>query len=528
MHNTTFVILNTTFGRDAWEPALAQPVTTADPDIRPSVHSTWAIGLVHVYKSAKDDPFADRAQVKRPSRDTKVTQAARDVAALFAHQHRACVFTILIAGRWARIVRWDRAGAVASKPFKCADDPVPLLRFMRWLAAADRAQQGFDTSVCLADEAQVVRLEAYKAKVMQQRDRAQEVCQVSVEGEDIDGMRAEAEYRRHVAEFVLEITEDASRYPIYQVWECPLLRWLTPFIDSKYPQLQFEVLDLENRVTRDDSLVRSAKHQTLTLLIGKPRVQPDSLTGRGTKGYAAYVLGEELEERLVFVKMGWRRDCDTPELDRYKALYQNDVKYIAQVLGGGDVYHDLSLSPTACDTKGNASRLSTRSQEFFSDRNGASVAHQRVQHSLIIETLWTPVNEYSNASAMVHAVSQAVSGAYFNRMCRGFSLTVATVTPCFTASTRVDPTRHIAQGHQRWQHPYRYTLRKLREVHRLSEQSRSGRVHGCAWRPHSAYSIGGCLVESWSCAGRNSYTNIPPENVAVHVCASPSVPWEAR
>lgn len=161
--------------------------------------------------------------------------------------------------------------------------------------------------------------------------------------------------------------------------------------------------------TPDDSLARTSKYKTFTVLIGKYHVRNYSPTGRGTKGYIAYVLGEEREERLVFIKMGWRPESTsiTPELETYKTLYKKNVEHIAQVLGGGDVYHDPFFSPTACDAEGKARQLRTVSQDFI---QGDADMLPRVQYRLVVETLGIPLGEYFNSFALVCAVFQAFNG----------------------------------------------------------------------------------------------------------------------
>ena len=78
--------------------------------------------------------------------------------------------------------------------------------------------------------------------------------------------------------------------------------------------------------------------QTLTLIIGQYHAQNYSPTGRGTKGYFAYVMGQS---RLVFLNLVWRANSQDiwPEHETYRNLYDANVPNIPQLITGGDVLH---------------------------------------------------------------------------------------------------------------------------------------------------------------------------------------------
>lgn len=119
-------------------------------------------------------------------------------------------------------------------------------------------------------------------------------------------------------------------------------------------------------------------------------------------------------QRLVFVKMSWRSDSPdiVPELETYKRLYQKRVPFLAQVLGGGDVSHDLSVCEEGKDAEGNALRLATFTQERVEGEKGQWKTPKRIGYRVIIETLGVPLREYYNSYALIYAVIQAFEGMF--------------------------------------------------------------------------------------------------------------------
>ena len=100
--------------------------------------------------------------------------------------------------------------------------------------------------------------------------------------------------------------------------------------------------------------------------------------------------------------MAWRLSCQhaPTELDIYKKLYEKGVGYIAQVIGGGDVFR----------REDNPVKLKTRSQDLLQHRGDRGQNREWCQSRLIIETLGVPLGEYTDSLAMIWAVYQAFLG----------------------------------------------------------------------------------------------------------------------
>ena len=180
--------------------------------------------------------------------------------------------------------------------------------------------------------------------------------------------------------------------------------------------------------------------QTLTLLIGKYRVQGDSPIGRATKGYFAYVPAQNC---LVFLKISWRPlSPDTPsEVERYAQLYAAEVPNVAKLLCGADTYHDPK---ELADQDGNPVPLRTRNQEWVDNPKLC----QRAQIRLVFETLGMPLSEYIDSRAMVKVIYDALKGLYISMTGQTQTYTDNVVS----SQTRMGRRRNSSSRHQHRQH----------------------------------------------------------------------------
>ena len=111
-------------------------------------------------------------------------------------------------------------------------------------------------------------------------------------------------------------------------------------------------------------------------LIGKPTSVSYSATGRGTKGYVAYEVGQS---RLVFLKDSWRWESSRPEHEVYMQLKVSEVRNVAILVCGADV-------------QGSGGQVrATRTQEFFA--KGELDKLKRVHYRLVVEEIGTPLPE---------------------------------------------------------------------------------------------------------------------------------------
>ena len=116
--------------------------------------------IIEVKRDPKSDPFIDAKANSvlghvfirdTPSYLDKIEQTLGQIAAyaaaVCARQYRTHCFTISIFGPIARIIRWDRAGAIVSRAFNYHDEEQWLTEFARHYSNATYAQQGYDMSI---------------------------------------------------------------------------------------------------------------------------------------------------------------------------------------------------------------------------------------------------------------------------------------------------------------------------------------------------------------------------------------------
>ncbi|KAI0368440.1 hypothetical protein BV20DRAFT_463505 [Pilatotrama ljubarskyi] len=99
-----------------------------------------------------DDPFEDNEEKKgapepMSSDRRKVLGQMMSYASLvFENQHRTHVLTLVVLGKMARIVRWDRSGVIASNKFDYVKEPIKLARFIWRFARLTPELRGHDST----------------------------------------------------------------------------------------------------------------------------------------------------------------------------------------------------------------------------------------------------------------------------------------------------------------------------------------------------------------------------------------------
>ncbi|KAF7790390.1 hypothetical protein EIP86_001345 [Pleurotus ostreatoroseus] len=129
-----------------------------------------------------------------------------------------------------------------------------------------------------------------------------------------------------------------------------------------------------------------------TFLIGISLADAGTLTGRATRGYAAYDIEKQ---RLVFMKDSWRSDVIGvhPELEVYRRLREKDVKYVATAIGGGDV--------------GGSQPQMTLNQQWIVK---PSVPNTRIHYRLLTLQVGRPLDTYERSADLIVAVKNAFYG----------------------------------------------------------------------------------------------------------------------
>ena len=211
-------------------------------------------------------------------------------ALVFKYQHRAFFFTLLVLGSEARIIRWDRAGAIVTDRFDYVESPEVLQDFFWRFSQLSDEERGIDMTVQPAtdDERAIMEEAASDDNKLRCRDYAR-----------VDFGKSLQKSRQWWKICVLS-TSEAQRY----------------------------------------------------FLVGTPRFYDGGMVGRGTRGYVALdvTLGQEKNNpaKFVWLKDAWR--VDHPDIHQegeiLNDLNQKGVKYIPTLHCHGDVPKQSTITHT--------------------------------------------------------------------------------------------------------------------------------------------------------------------------------------
>lgn len=220
--------------------------------------------------------------------DTKAAEAAQFIkyaTEALLRQHRQFLFEVYIADMNARLIRWDRAGAVVSSNIDLRNMSREFLSIISRMVTMTPVERGHDETATFATASQIQKLERFTHAT------------------------------RYGQKLVRDILENKKIFPIHQV-RCPVI---------------------DESVVGESPTLPPPAPLSRIFLIGIPTAGSYSPTGRATRGYVAYDVDKQ---RLVFLKDSWRPDSPgvRPELDIYMKLHSSGAtRSVATAIGGGDV-----------------------------------------------------------------------------------------------------------------------------------------------------------------------------------------------
>ncbi|KAH9947387.1 hypothetical protein B0H21DRAFT_739347 [Amylocystis lapponica] len=210
---------------------------------------------------------------------------------LFLRQQRLHAFSVIILGFCARIIRWDRSGAIVTEKFNYVEEPGKLGEFFHRFSQLSNIDQGYDPTATLVkeDDADFERMQSAAKKKLEENDYIREYFQKS----------------------------------LCEGWPC----W------------RVTVEDEPDDPTAEQSTSNTPKKGTTSkrhFLIAKPHFYERPVVGRGTRGYVAY---DKTSKEFVFLKDTWRVDGDgiTKEGAILRELARKKVRNIPTVVCHGDV-----------------------------------------------------------------------------------------------------------------------------------------------------------------------------------------------
>ncbi|KAI0706239.1 hypothetical protein C8T65DRAFT_230973 [Cerioporus squamosus] len=247
--------------------------------------------LIEVKWDPRAFPFSSRHTPRSPflpsGRDRCLSrgQLVEYATEVFNGQHRQSICVVVFLQDCARLVRFDRSGAVVSEEFNYLTHPEFIATFFYRLSKLSLALRGYDPSATRASDEEATLFRSLAGKYPEESATQRGLYQAASEGWP-----------------VYKLTVDAPFSP-----------------DGK-------------------ALTRGTPPSRRQFLVGKPSSVNTSLTGRGTRTFVAYDL---IGDQVVFIKDTWRVDSAKArsELETYLHLRENapGELYIPTLLGGGDV-----------------------------------------------------------------------------------------------------------------------------------------------------------------------------------------------
>lgn len=144
----------------------------------------FAAFFFEVKKAPKNDFFQDPPPGSSRGHDLQKKKKIEEeygqnisyATEVFARQHRCHCFSVSMSGSRARLMLWDRAGAIATRSFDIKKEPEILCEFVWRFAHMTEAQRGLDMTVKPASPAEeAVFRRSLKVHVMQQLPDLDEV-----------------------------------------------------------------------------------------------------------------------------------------------------------------------------------------------------------------------------------------------------------------------------------------------------------------------------------------------------------------
>lgn len=290
--------------------------------------------VVEVKIDASKDPFRDLkenetgsffAEYKGTNSSSNALVVLGQIAAyasqICARQHRVHCFTLSIYGTTARLIRWDRAGAIVSEAFDYQKTKW-LYEFAKRLDGASDYRRGYDTTI---EDATPEEEEAF-VKVITEHVRKQV-------GPELEGAR--------INDYV------AMHYEKQRVYKFPVHPSHMKQLSSS--DIAGDVNSKDNPKQNSSPSIKSISSNYVNVqyfLASRPVASPLSVAGRGTRGYWSVKLPDkdinEQDYQIAFLKDTWRIAVEDMEKegDIMIELVESGVSYISDIFCHGDVRVD--------------------------------------------------------------------------------------------------------------------------------------------------------------------------------------------
>lgn len=272
--------------KEAMDAYKIQKTDDADGESLARVRWAWACVPIELKSTASKAPFA-KANSKHFFTGGQLGRLARgqiaDYAAMILnHQHRVFCFMIVITGVEARLLRWDRAGAVVTNAFDLTDSEQvkPMYRFLYRLSKMTAEQRGYDPTVVPASNDEITSMNVARDALPESDYRRKRIAAAMTRGWQIQKIRMREEdvvsveaWRRAGQDSTSAPTDSSSLSSSVQAGVAPCSTPSSTPPNAHAPASS----DSRNETGSADSGGRY-------FLVGKPEHHTDSPIGRGTRG----------------------------------------------------------------------------------------------------------------------------------------------------------------------------------------------------------------------------------------------------
>ncbi|OSC97329.1 hypothetical protein PYCCODRAFT_1471940 [Trametes coccinea BRFM310] len=323
-----------------------------DPD--PDANADAAAPAAHDFIRQYDyvDEFEDRAlwgeiQYKYHTIDLAHGQHISFAIEALARQHRVFIFTISVAGSFARLFRWDRSGCVVTRSFDIRQHPHLLVEFLWRFAKLSDAGRGHDQTARVASPAEESLF----------RDTI----------------------RQNVA-LQLDVVDDK----------------LDKAVTAHYVPGSVAALPVDT--------LQSGTRNREYFLVSRPIVSPLSLDGRGTRGFWAV---NALTGRIAFLKDTWRTPWSRRHVegDVLRRLNEVGVRNVPLLALHGDVTNSIAEPSEMTNPEYQETRTDAFVGEPWICRLGKQDVRtgQRRHYRLVTHTVGYSLNTMQGTEEMLYA-----------------------------------------------------------------------------------------------------------------------------
>ncbi|KAH9889438.1 hypothetical protein C8Q73DRAFT_667917 [Cubamyces lactineus] len=367
-----------------------------DDAARVGKHTKWAYMELSIECKTEDvqhDPFEDSGSWddNEPDSDRRkdvLGQIMCYSVLIFDNQRRTHHFMLMILGKMARIIRWDRSGLVATKKFNYVSQPELMGRFIWRFARMSAAQRGHDTTATRISpdsaEYRLMKMRAKAPKVATQagEGRDEQANTTAIPGGVVGGTEATGGgtgeaivIEKEDEEAVPGVIGDHARAAFAKSLRADPICW---------------------RLRVDDAQ-KGARY----FLVGRPHFIAFGLAGRGTQTFIA-VDEADPQGPLVYLKDAWRV--------AHTGIKQEGE--ILEKLNSKDDGGPVPFIPTV-RYHGDVGEQVTRSQEIWDKKNGGRSDKKcplktHRHYRLVVNEVGLPLDTFLNASELVGIIIDCI------------------------------------------------------------------------------------------------------------------------